>query len=177
MALFRLCALSPIEPLHPDRSALVCTPVTFARRQLNSNPRLRLAWSAARHSFSATKAAHASVAFELAGKTPWACSFGVSFFSMSLRLPFDSGEFLSFFTHLMGLREWELCEPEELELPCAAVDAPAPAGPCAPARSAPAVKKRETLRIRTATTRNDLFIVTPQWKISGQGWGMRPHPQ
>src|SRR5713101_10125083 len=117
IAFFRLWAWSAIAPLHPDRSALVCTPVTFARRQLNSNPRLRLAWSAARHSFSATKAAHASVAFELAGKTPWACSFGVSFFSMSLRLPFDSGEFLSFFTHLMGLREWELCEPEELELP------------------------------------------------------------
>src|SRR6266851_6275122 len=174
MALFRLCALSPIEPLHPDRSALVCTPVTFARRQLNSNPRLRLAWSAARHSFSATKAAHESVAFELAGKTPWACSFGVSFFSVSLRLPFESTEFLeslSFFTHLMGFRECELFDPDEFELPFAAVDAPAPAGPCAPARSAPTVKRRETLTIMTATTNSDFFIVTPQWKSSDEAGG------
>src|SRR5258708_26696367 len=126
MALCNPSALSPIEPLHPDRSALVCTPVTCARRQLNSTPRLWLAWSAARRSFSAVKDAHASVAFELAGKTPWACSFGVSFFSTSLLLPFASAEFLeplSFFIHLMGLREWELCEPAELEFPCAAVDA------------------------------------------------------
>src|SRR5712664_2593697 len=174
IALFRLCALSPIEPLHPDRSALVSTPVIFARRQLNSNPMLWLAWSAAKHSFRAVKGAHALVAFELAGKTPWACSFGVSFFSMSFLPPFESGEFLeplSFFTHLMGLREWELCEPAELEFPCAAVEAPAPAGPCAPARSAPTVKERETLRIRTATTKNELFIVTPQWKISGTRLG------
>src|SRR6266571_6239935 len=154
-------------------SALACTPVTLARKQLKSSPRLWLAWSVARHSFNATKAAHESVAFELAGKTPWACNFGVSFFSVSVRLPFESTEFLeslSFFTHLMGFRECELCDPDEFELPFAAVDAPAPAGPCAPARSAPTVKKRETLRIRTATTKNDLFIVTPQWKISGQGW-------
>src|SRR6202171_775153 len=95
----------------------------------------------------------------------WACSFGVSFFSMSLLLPFESGEFLeplSFFTHLMGLKEWELCESEELEFPFAAVEAPAAAGPCAPARSERTVKKRETLSIRTATTKNHLFIVTPQ---------------
>ena len=179
IALFRLCALSPIEPLQLDRSTLVCTPVTFARKQLNCNPRLRLAWSAARHSFSAVKAAHASVAFALAPKIPWACSFGVSLFSMSLRLAFESGEFLEplpFFTHLMGLREWELCELEELEFPCAVVDAPAPAGPCAPARSAPTVKKSAALGIRTAKA-NDLFIVTPQWKVSGQGRAMRPHPQ
>src|SRR6266481_3655361 len=103
MALFRDSAFSPSANLHPDRSALVCTPVTLALRQLNSNPRLWLAWSTARQSCSATK------------------------------------------------------------------DAPAPAGPCAPARSAPTVRKRETLGIKTATTNNDLFIVPPQWKISGQG--------
>jgi hypothetical protein len=40
------------------------------------------------------KAEQASVAFELAGKTPWARSFGVSFFSTSLLLPFESEEFL-----------------------------------------------------------------------------------
>src|SRR5713226_140175 len=124
MALFRLCAFSPSAALQPDRSTFECTPVTLARKQLKSSPRLRLAWSVARHSFSAVNDAHASVAFELAGKTPWACSFGVSFFSMSLRLPFESEEPfepLSFLTHLMGLGEWEECEP----------DAPAPAGPCA----------------------------------------------
>src|SRR5260370_26295151 len=93
---------------------------------------------------------------------------------MSSRVPFASGEFLeslSFFTHLMGFREWEPCEPDEFELPFAAVDAPAPAGPCAPARSAPTVKRRQALAIRTATTNNDFFIVTPQSKILGQGWG------
>src|SRR5207245_7606504 len=112
-------AFSPSATLQPDISALACTPVTLARKQLKSRPRLWLAWSAARHSFSATKAAHESVAFELAGKTPWACSFGVSFFSVSVRLPFDSTEFLeslSFFTHLMGFRECELCDPDEFEL-------------------------------------------------------------
>src|SRR6266403_5002784 len=183
MALFRDSAFSPSANLHPDRSALVCTPVTLALRQLNSNPRLWLAWSAARQSCSATKDAHASVAFELTGKSPWACNFGVSFFSVSLLLPFESGEFfesLSFLTHLMGLSECPLLEPDEPEFPCAAVDAPAPAGPCAPARSAPTVESNETLRIRTATTKIDLFIVTPQWKIFGQGWGSglspsRPH--
>src|SRR5260370_21483359 len=70
----------------------------------------------------------------------------------------------------MGIREGEPCEPDEFELPFAAVDAPAPAGPCAPARSAPMVK-REALTIRTATTNNDFFIGTPQSKILGQGWG------
>src|SRR5713226_1062526 len=117
MALFRPCALSPIEPLHPDRSALARTPVTFARRQLKSTPRLWLACSAARHSLSAVNGVHASVAFELAGRTPSACSFGVSFFSRSLRLPFESAELfesLSFLIHLMGLSECELCELCEL---------------------------------------------------------------
>src|SRR5882724_1992232 len=166
-----------MEPLQPDRSALVCTPVTFARRQLKSTSRLWLAWSEARHSLSATKGAHASVVLALAGKIPCACSFGVSFFSMSLRLPFELGELLSFFTHLMGLRECELCESDDFELPCAAVEAPAPAGPWADARSAPTVRKTETLRIRTATIKFGLFIVTPQWKISDQGWEMRPHSQ
>src|SRR4029077_7282559 len=172
MALCRDNDFSPSTILHPDRSALVCTPVTPARRQLNSSPRLWLTWSAARQSCSATKGAHASVAFALAGKSPWVCNFGVSFFSLSLLLPFESGEFfesLSFLTHLMGLSECPLLEPDEPEFPCAAVDAPAPAGPCAPARSAPTVRKRETPGINTATTNNDLFIVTPQWKISGQG--------
>src|SRR5258708_26489011 len=169
-----LRAFSPSATLQPDMSALACTAVTLGRKQLKSRPRLWLAWSAARHSFSATKAAHESVAFELAGKTPGACSFGVSFFSVSLRLPFESTEFLeslSFFTHLMGFKECELFDPDEFELPLAAVDAPAPAGPCAPARSAPTVKRRETLIIMTATTNSDFFIVTPQWKSSDEAGG------
>jgi hypothetical protein len=80
----------------------------------------------------------------------------------------------------MGFRECELCEfveSDELELPFAAVEAPAPAGPCAAERSAPTVRKIETLKIRTATTRIDLFIVTPQWKISSQGRVMPPSIQ
>jgi hypothetical protein len=80
---------------------------------------------------------------------------------MSLRLPFESGELFSLFIHLMGLREWELCESEELELPCAAVDAPAPAGPCAAARSAPTVKDRETPNATNAMTNKTFFIVAP----------------
>src|SRR5258707_13782634 len=106
-----LRAFSPSATLQPDMSALACTPVTLARKQLKSNPRLWLAWSAARHSFSATKGAHASVAVAFAGKIHWACSFGVKFFSTSPRVPFESGEFfepLSFFSHLVGLREWEV---------------------------------------------------------------------
>src|SRR5206468_12695044 len=59
----------------------------------------------------------------------------------------------------MGLSECPPLESDDLELPCAAEDAPAPAGPCAPARSAPTVEKSETLRTRTATTKIDLFIV------------------
>jgi len=50
-------------------------------------------------------------------------------------------------------------------------------GACAPARAALTVKKRETLSIRTAATKNDLFIVTPQWKISRQCWGTWPYAQ
>src|ERR1700686_1412587 len=86
---------------------------------------------------------------------------------------FESGEFLealSFITHLMGLRERELCEAEELELPCAAVDAPAPAGPCPPARSAPIVMDRETPNATNATTNDDLFIVTPILNVLRQFW-------
>src|SRR2546430_17479035 len=75
---------------------------------------------------------------------------------------------LSLFTHLMGLRERELCEAEELELLCAAVEAPAPAGPCAPARSAPIVMDRETPNATNATTNDDLFIVTPLLNVSRQ---------
>src|SRR5437773_12235662 len=59
----------------------------------------------------------------------------------------------------MGLSECPPLESDDLELPCAAEDAPAPAGPCAPARSAPTVEKSETLRTRTATSKIDLFIV------------------
>src|SRR6266849_7537486 len=104
MDLVRLCALLPTGPLQPDRSALVCTPVTSARKQLKSNPRLWLACSAATQSFNAVNGAHASVAFTLAASRPCACNFGVSFFSTSLLLPGESVEFLeSFLIHLIGL--------------------------------------------------------------------------
>jgi len=43
IALLRLIALSPAEPLHEDISALVCTPVRFDFRQLKSNPRFFVA--------------------------------------------------------------------------------------------------------------------------------------
>src|SRR5712692_9096742 len=161
MALFRLRGFSPSAALHPEILAVVCTPVTLARKQLKSNPRLRLAWSVARHSFSAVNEAQASVAFELAGKTPCACSLGVSFFSTSLRLPFESTDFFeSLFTHLMGFSEWELCESEDFELPCAAVDAPAPAGPCATARSAPTVMNANKPTAVITTPKNFLFMFT-----------------
>src|ERR1700745_3402535 len=100
MALCKGSAFSPSAALHAETSALVCTPVMAALRQLKGRPRLWLAWSAARHSLREVNAEQASVALELAGRSPWACSLGVSFFSRSARLPFASADFLSFFTHL-----------------------------------------------------------------------------
>src|SRR6202040_1042262 len=102
MALFRFWVFSPSANLQPDTSAPVCTPVTSARRQLKSTPRLWLACRAARHSLNAVNGAHASVALALAAKIPRACRLGVSFFSTSLLLPRVSVEFLDFLTHLIG---------------------------------------------------------------------------
>src|SRR3989442_13417359 len=153
MDLVRLCALLPTGPLQPDRSAPVSTPVTSARRQLKSNPRLWLACSAATHSFNAVNGAHASVALALAANSPRACNLGVSFFSISLLLAFASVELLSFLTHLMGLSECELCEDCVV-----APAAPAPAGPCAAARSAPTDRNSERPNAKN-TTRNHCFFI------------------
>src|SRR5207245_10340055 len=120
---------------------------------LKSNPRLWLACSAATHSFNAVNGAHASVALALAANSPRACNLGVNFFSISLLLPFESVELLSFLTHLMGLSECELCEDCVV-----APAAPASAGPCAAARSAPTVRNRERPKAKN-TTRNHCFFI------------------
>src|SRR6266704_2736633 len=65
MALFKDSAFSPSATLHPETSALVCTPVMLALRQVKFSPRLWLACKAARHSFRAVNAEHAWVALEL----------------------------------------------------------------------------------------------------------------
>src|SRR5216684_1069445 len=154
MDLVRLWAFSPMGPLQPDRSTLVCTPVTSARTQLKSIPRFLLAWSDATHSSSAIKSAHASVTLALAANSPCAWNLGVSFFSISLR---DSVDFLeSFLTHLMGLRECPLCDDVSL----AAADAPAPAGPCAVARPAPAVKLSDKSKTTMTARQRCLFMFT-----------------
>src|ERR1700719_4147907 len=107
--------------------------------------------------------AHSSVAVALAGKIPWACRPGVSFFSSSVLLPGASVEFLeSFLTHLMGLRECKL------GVLLAASDAPTPAGPCAAAFSAPTVREIETPKSRTAPTKSVFFIGAPSLKIPGE---------
>src|ERR1700688_435861 len=70
-------------------------------------------------------------------------------------------EFLeSFLTHLIGLRECKLCG-----LSCVAADAPAPAGPCAAALSAPASKEIETPKSRTVPTNGVFFIRAPSLQI------------
>src|SRR5712664_3451453 len=153
--LVRLWAFSPMGPLQPDRSTLVCTPVTSARTQLKSIPRFLLAWSDATHSSSAIKSAHASVTLALAANSPCAWNLGVSFFSISLR---DSVDFLeSFLTHLMGLRECPLCD----DVSFAAADAPAPAGPCAVARPAPTVKLSDKIKTTMTARKQCLFMFTP----------------
>src|SRR6266849_4312248 len=155
MDLVRLRAFSPMGPLQPDRSTLVCTPVTSARTQLNSIPRFLLAWSEATHSSSATKSAHASVTFAFAASRPCAWNFGVSFFSISSR---DTSDFLeSFFTHLIGFRECPPCD----DVSFAAADAPAPAGPCAAARPVPTVRLRDKIKTTMTARRQCLFMFTP----------------
>src|SRR6266436_5738743 len=155
MDLVRLWAFSPMGPLQPDRSTLVCTPVTSARTQLNSIPRFLLAWSEATHSSSATNSAHVSLTFAFAASRPCAWNFGVSFFSISSR---DTSDFLeSFFTHLIGFRECPPCD----DVSFAAVDAPAPAGPCAAARPAPMVRLRDKIKTTMTARKQCLFIFTP----------------
>src|SRR6266404_9364504 len=142
-------------PLQPDRSTLVCTPVTSARTKLNSISRFLLAWSEATHSSSATKSAHASVTFAFAASKPCAWNFGVSFFSISSR---DTSDFLeSFFTHLIGFKECPPCD----DVSFAAADAPAPAGPCAVARPAPTVKLSNKSKTTMTARKQCLFMFTP----------------
>src|SRR6266568_1765847 len=175
MALFKGSAFSPSAALHPETSALVCTPVMLALRQEKFSPRLWLAWSAARHSFKAVNAEQTSVTLKPAGTIPWACSLGVSFFSTSPRLPFESTEFLeSFFTHLMGFIEWGVCE-----VPLAASEAPAPAGPCAAACFTPTTRKADRPRARIETLRRFPFIFTSSriyWNAQ-RGSRIRPRLQ
>src|SRR5215472_15609439 len=154
MALFKGSAFSPSAPLHSETSALECTPVMAALRQAKLNPILWLAWRAARHSSRAVNAEQVPVRVEPAGSSPCACSLGVSFVSTSPRLPLESSDFLSFLTHLMGLSEWEVCE-----VCFAASDAPAPAGPCAAARHAPAVRRADKPNARVETLRRFPFMV------------------
>src|SRR6266852_1057043 len=155
MDLVRLWVFSPMGPLQPDRSTLVCTPVTSARRQLNSIPRFLLTWSDATHSSSATNSAHVSVTFAFAASRPCAWSLGVSFFSISL---LESADLLeSFLIHLMGLRECPPCD----DVSFAAADAPAPAGPCAVARPAPTVKLSDKSKTTMTARKQCLFMFTP----------------
>src|SRR5882724_8467314 len=155
MDLIRLWAYSPMGPLQPDRSTLVCTPVTSARTQLKSIPRFLLAWSVATHSSRATNSAHVSVTLAFAASRPCAWSLGVSFFSISL---LESADFLeSFLTHLMGLRECPPCD----DVSFAAADAPAPAGPCAVARPAPTVKLSDKSKTTMTARKQCLFMFTP----------------
>src|SRR5256884_1966993 len=105
MAFIKGSAFSPSAALHSETSALECTPVMAALRQAKFNPILWLACRAARHSSRAVNAEHVPVRLEPAGRSPCACSLGVSFISRSARLALESSDFLSFLTHLMGLSE------------------------------------------------------------------------
>src|SRR6266705_1580222 len=106
MAFIKGSAFSPSAALHSETSALECTPVMAALRQVKFNPRLCLACRAARHSARAGNAEQVAVRLEPAGRSPCAWSLGVSFVSTSPRLPLELSDFLSFLTHLMGLSEW-----------------------------------------------------------------------
>src|SRR5215469_7218913 len=157
MAFVKGSAFSPSATLHPETSALLCTPVMAALMQVKFSPRLWLAWRAARHSLRAVNAEQAPVRLELAGSSPSACSLGVSFVSTSPRVALESSDFLSFLTHLMGLSEWGVCA-----VCFAASEAPAPAGPCAAACRTPRVRKahRHNARIKTLRTVPFMFTST-----------------
>src|SRR6516225_3498615 len=155
MALFKGSAFSPSATLHSEASALECTPVMAALRQVKFNPTLWLAWRAARHSLRAVNAEQVPVRLEPAGRSPCACSLGVSFVSTSPRPPLESSDFLSFLTHLMGLSEWGVCE-----VGFAASDAPAPAGPCAAACCTATVRKADKPNARLETLRRCPFMFT-----------------
>src|SRR6516225_11061617 len=145
MALFKGSAFSPSATLHSEASALECTPVMAALRQVKFNPTLWLAWRAARHSLRAVNAEQVPVRLEPAGRSPCSCSLGVRFVSTSPRPPLESSDFLSFLTHLMGLSEWGV-----YEVCFAASDAPAPAGPCAAAGRTPTVRDRKSTRLNSS---------------------------
>src|SRR2546430_5991734 len=83
MAFIKGSAFSPSAALHSETSALECTPVMAALRQAKFNPILWLACRAARHSSRAVNAEHVPVRLEPAGRSPCACSLGVSFISRS----------------------------------------------------------------------------------------------
>src|ERR1700745_4457 len=155
MALFKGSAFSPSATLHSEASALECTPVMAALRQVKLNPTLWLAWRAARHSSRAVNAEQVPVRLEPAGRSPCACSLGVSFVSTSPRLPLESWDFLSFLTHLMGVGEWGL---ERCSSP-----APTPPPPHAPAPAGtrpPAVRKADKPNARIGTFRRFPFMLT-----------------
>src|SRR6266576_1864896 len=155
MAFIKGSAFSPSAALHSETSALECTPVMAALRQAKFNPILWLACRAARHSSRAVNAEHVPVRLEPAGRSPCACSLGVSFISRSARLALESSDFLSFLTHVMGLSEWGVSE-----VGFAASDAPAPAGPCAAACRAPTVRKADKPNARIETLRKFPFLTT-----------------
>src|SRR5262249_62010865 len=83
MALWRSMRLS-LVPLQEETSALVCTPVTSARRQLKSMPVFLLAWSVATQACSEVKGEQASVRLPFCGSKPADLRLASSFLSRSL---------------------------------------------------------------------------------------------
>src|ERR1700676_161417 len=103
MALWRSMRLS-LAPLQEERSALVWTPVTLARRQLNSMAAFLLACRAARQSCSAVNGAQVSVSEALGARTPAVCRLAASFLSRSaLEADGSSAAGLDFLTQWRGL--------------------------------------------------------------------------